>query len=280
VGSLGYTVEAIGDGWRVDPLLLVALGATALLYLAGVARRRRPWPVARTASFVAGLAVLWVALASGADTHAGELLSAHMVQHMLLTVVAPPLLVAGAPVTLALGALPAAPRRSLARALRGRAVRWATFPPVALALFAAVLVGTHVPYAYELALRSPVAHVAEHGLYVVTALLFWAPLVGSDPLPHRPSPSARVLWLLLAMPPMALVGVVLLSSDSVVYSPYAHAARALGGSALADQQLAGTIMWVGGKLVLVAAVLAIGWSALMREERRQAARDRYAEALR
>ena len=280
MGGLGYTFDTIGDGWRFDPLLLAALAATALLYLAGVARRRRPWPVGRSASFVAGLAVLWVALASGADTYAGELLSAHMVQHMLLVVVAPPLLVAGAPVTLALGALPTAPRRSLARALRGRVVRWATFPPVALALFAAALVGTHAPAAYELALRSPAAHVAEHALYVVTALLFWAPLVGTEPLPHRPSPAARVLWLLLAMPPMALVGVALLTADSVVYSPYAHAGQTLRGSALADQHLAGTIMWVGGKLVLVAAVLAIGWAALAREERRQAARDRYAEAVR
>jgi putative copper resistance protein D len=280
VGGLGYTLDAIGDGWRVDPLLLAALGAAALLYLAGVARRRRPWPVARTASFIAGLAALWVALASGADTHAGDLLSAHMVQHMLLAVVAPPLLVGGAPVTLALGALPAAARRSLARALRGRTLRWATFPPVALALFAAALLGTHVPAVYELALRSPAAHIAEHALYFATALLFWGPLVGNEPLPHRPSPVARVLWLLLAMTPMALIGVTLLTVDSVVYSPYARATRALGGSGVADQHLAGTIMWIGGKLVLVAAVLAIGWAALVREERRQAARDSYAEAVR
>jgi putative copper resistance protein D len=221
-----------------------------------------------------------VALASGADAYAGELLSAHMVQHMLLTLVAPPLLLAGAPVTLALSALPTAPRQSLARALRSRTVRWATCPPVALALFAAALVGTHVPVVYDLALRSPVAHVGEHALYLGTALLFWAPLVGSEPLPHKPSPALRVLWLLLAMPPMALVGVALLSADTVVYVPYADAARTLDGSALADQRLAGTIMWIGGKLVLVAAVLVIGWAALLREERRQAARDHYAEAVR
>jgi len=280
VGGLGYTIDAIGRGWRVDPLLLAALAAAAALYLAGVVRRRRPWPPARTTAFLAGLAVLWVALASGADTYAGELLSAHMVQHMLLTLVAPPLLIAGAPVTLALGALPAGPRGSLARALRSRALRWATWPPLALALFAGALVATHVPVVYELALRSPVAHVAEHALYVATALLFWAPLVGSEPLPHRPSPAARVLWLLLAMPPMALVGVALLTTDSVAYAPYADSARALGGSAVADQHLAGTIMWVGGKLVLVAAVLVVGWAALVREERQQTARERYAEALR
>jgi putative membrane protein len=79
---------------------------------------------------------------------------------------------------------------------------------------------------------------------------------------------------------MALVGVVLLTVDHPMYAPYADAARTLGGSALADQQLAGTIMWVGGKLVLVAAVLAIGWSALVGEERRQVARERYAGAAR
>jgi putative membrane protein len=280
VGGLGYTIDAIGEGWRIDPPLAAALGAVALLYLSGVRRRRRPWPVARTASFLAGLAALWIALASGADAHAGELLSAHMVQHMLLTLVAPPLLVAGAPVTLALSALPPAPRRPLARVLRGRAVRWATYPPVALALFTAALVGTHVPAVYELALHSQVAHVAEHALYLGTALLFWAPLAGSEPLPHQPSPAARVLCLLLAMPPMAFVGVALLSADTVAYAPYADAARALDGSALADQHLAGTIMWAGGTLVLVAAVLIAGWAALVREERRQEARDRYAEAVR
>ena len=280
MGGLSYTADAVADGWRLEPLLVAALAAVALLYVWGVARRRRPWPALRTASFAAGLVALWVALASGADSRADTLLSAHMVQHMLLTLVAPPLLLAGAPVTLALSALPSGPRHSLGRVLRSRVLHWATFPPLALALFAAALVGTHVPAVYDLALRNPAAHVAEHALYLATALLYWAPLVGSEPLAHRPSPAARILWLLLAMPPMALVGVVLLTMDSVAYAPYADAARTLGGSAVADQHLAGTIMWIGGKLILVAAVLVIGWSALMGEERRQAARDRYAEAVR
>jgi putative membrane protein len=280
VGGLGYTLDAIGHGWRADPLLIAALGACAALYLAGVRRRRRPWPPARTVSFVAGLGALWVALASGADTYAGQLLSAHMVQHMLLALIAPPLLVAGAPVTLALGALSPAPRRSLARALHGPVLRRATRPVVALIAFAAALILTHIPAVYELALRNPAAHVTEHALYLITALLFWAPIVGSEPVPHRPSPMMRVLLLLLAMPPMALVGVVLLTVEHPMYAPYADAARALGGSAVADQQLAGTIMWVGGKLVLVAAVLAIGWSALVGEERRQVARERYTGAAR
>lgn len=280
MGDLSYTLDAIGDGWRVDPLLAAALAAAAALYLAGVRRRRRSWPVARTASFLAGLVVLWVALASGADTFADRLLSAHMVQHMLIALIAPPLLIAGAPVTVALGALSPGPRRSLARALGSRVVHRLTWPPLALALFAVALVATHIPTFYDLALRSPAVHVAEHALYLVTALVFWAPLVGSEPLTHRPSPMARVLYLLLAMPPMALVGVVLLTADHAVYPPYADAARALGGSVVADQQLAGTIMWVGGKLVLVAAVLTIGWSALVGEERRQAARDRHVGAAR
>jgi putative membrane protein len=262
--------------WRLDPVLSGGVLAAAVAYLAG-ARRVRRWPPGRTAAFCGGLLLLFVTLQSGLHHQGEELLSAHMVQHLLLTLAVPPLLLSGAPLALALRALPEGPRRALARALRGRAVHALTHPVVAWTAFTAALLAVHVPAFYEASLRSEAVHGVEHAVLLAASLLFWLPLLAVEPAPHRPSPAGRVLSLLLAMPPMALVGVALLSSSTVVYDPYLATARELGVSALADQRAAGTVMWVGGTLALVAATLAVGWAALRREEERQRAREAYAD---
>jgi putative membrane protein len=141
-----------------------------------------------------------------------------------------------------------------------------------------VMVGTHFSGLYDAAVRDQSLHALEHLLYLGAGVLFWAPLVGADPTPQPLSPASRVLYLLLAMPPMALVGVALVSSAEVRYPAYLEPARELGVSALADQHAAGMIMWAGGTAVLGAAVLVLGWDALRREERRVVARETYAGA--
>lgn len=271
----GVGVRELALDWQLHPGIAAWCLAAAALYVLGA--RGRAWPVARTGSFLAGLAIVAVALQSGLDAHAEELLSVHMLQHLLLTLAAPPLLIAGAPVTLALRALPPSGRRVLASALRSRPLRGLAHPAVGLALFAAVLLVTHFTGFYDAALRSTALHESEHVLYVATALLFWLPLAGREPLRARPSPLVRILYVLLAMPPMALVGVALASSDTLRYESYASPAQALGVSALADQHAGGMIMWVGGTLTLALAVVWIGWSALRREEELQRARDAYAD---
>ena len=159
------------------------------------------------------------------------------------------------------------------RLLHSRAVRVVAHPLAALSIFAAVLVVTHVPAVYDAALGDPFVHGLEHALYLWAALLFWAPVVAADPLPHRLSPVGNLGYLLAAMIPMSAVGAWLISSDAVAYSPYVGAARRLGVSALADQRVGATIMWLGGTLVLVGATLAAAWTALVREERRARARE-------
>ncbi len=192
--------------------------------------------------FIAGLAVLVVDLYSGIGTEADARLSIHMVEHMVIWVVVAPLLAAGAPVRLALFALPRGGRQSLARVLRSRPLAVLSSPVVSVSLFSAVILFTHIPAVFGLALRNDYVHEAMHGLYLVAALLIWAPLLGVDPLPHRPGPRGQFACMVACMVPMTLIAVWLQTAPDVVYG---HYLGTLGPSALNDQRLAATIMWAG-----------------------------------
>jgi putative copper resistance protein D len=242
--------------------------AVAALYAWGV-RRARPWPARRSAAFGLGVAGLAVALCSGVDAGAAERLSVHMVQHGLLTLVVPPLLLAGAPVRLALRAQRPPGRRRLARALHAAPVRLLTQPAVALALFAVVLAGFHVPAVYDLALRVPAVHGLEHAAYLWVSLLLWAPLVAADPVPHRLGAVGRVAVLVGAMTVMGAVGARLTAAERVVYAAYAGR----GGDPLADQAMGGGIMSMGGLAVVLPAAVWLAWRALIDEERRARAAE-------
>ena len=238
---------------------LVAAGAA---YAIGVRRARR-WPARRSAAFSAGLAVLAVALLSGVDAWADRLQSVHMLQHMLLVLVAPPLLAAGAPVSLALRALRPAARRRLAAALRHGVARALAHPATGLVALAGSLLAVHLTGLYDAGARDGLLHAGEHAALLTAGLLFWAPLVAADPLPHPPGPAARLAWLLAAMPPMGLVGAHLLTGG-VAYPCY---------PSLADQRTAAGLMWGGGSLLLAAAIVWIVFAALLREEARQRRRE-------
>jgi putative membrane protein len=225
----------------IGPLaLVVSLGA-----LYGLPRR---WPLRYSAAWFGGVAVLAFALLAPLD----GTLSAHMAQHLLLGLVAPLLLALGAPGRLAT-------RRGFARVLHAIPLR----PWNGWLIWTAVMVGTHFTGVYELALRDPFVHVLEHLAYLVSGLCFWIPLVAVDPLPHPPGPAARLVWLLAAMPPMGLVGAKLLS-NAVAYPSYPD---------LADQRTAAGLMWGAGSLLMSVALVAIVFSALLREEARQRRRE-------
>lgn len=230
---------------------------------------------ARLASFAAGTATVAVALAPVTDRYSDRLLSVHMVQHLLLSVVAPPLLLLGGPIQFALRTAPPRARRALAQALHSRAAHLLTRPVVGLALFAAVMLGTHLTGLFELALREDVVHAAEHGAYLLAGLALFAPLLApaSGPVAKAPGGLARFLWLMAAMVPMTAVGALLSSDTHVRYGSYVAPARALGRSALADQRLAGAIMWVGGGLAMAALAIAVAMAAMLAEERRQRVRE-------
>jgi putative membrane protein len=262
----------LASHWRVS-WSLTAIGALyALLYVWGVRRSRGRWPARRTIAFLAGIACVLVALESGLDTFDDRLLSVHMVQHMLLLLLAPLLLLAGRPALLTLRALAPGRRRRAASVMK-RAGQLAN-PLACLAVFSAVVVLTHLPGFYSLTLRSPAVHGFEHLLYLLAGALLWWPLLDVDPSPRRRLGGfGRLIYLLGSMPAMALVGAYLNRHASLVYAAYGPPGHALGVSAIGDQQQAGAIMWVAGNMIMIAVGLWAALSAMLADERRQQARE-------
>ena len=261
-----------------SPSVLVAAVTSVVVYGLGVRRTAGRWPIRSTASFLAGVACVILALQSGIDAYDDRMLSVHMVQHMLLLLVAPPLLLGGRPVVLALRSLSPGARRSFARAIDS--ARGYTGPAPALALFGAAVVLTHLPSFYDATLRDPALHYGEHALYLVAGVLMWSPVLDVDPAPrHRLNGLAKLAYLIVAMMPMALVGAYLNRHATLVYPSYGPPARALGISALDDQAQAGAIMWVLGNSFMVAVGLWSAVAAMVIEERRQVAREQRATSL-
>jgi len=242
--------------WPLDPLLIAGLIVSGAIYLRADrrvrARRGGVLPGTRPWWFVGGLSVILVSLQGPLDARAGTSFTAHMVQHLLLTMVAAPLLVLGAPIALALLACTPAARRRLVSVLRTPPLRVATNPIFAWGLFVVVLWGTHFTDLYSIALRNNAVHAVEHLLYLGAAVLFWIPVVGIDPSPSRLSHPARILYLFLAMPAMAFLGLALISATHVLYPSYLQY-RNLAGE-LRDQAAAGAIMWAGTMFLIVPAL--------------------------
>jgi cytochrome c oxidase assembly factor CtaG len=278
VSALAPTAGRLLGSWTLEALPVAALALSAGLYAIGAARARGGWPLRRTASFLAGLGTVALALLSGLDAYGERLLSVHVLQHMLLIMVAPPLLLFGAPVRLAFAALGRRARAALARALHSSALRLLTAPPCGLAVYTAVVLGTHLTGFYELALRNGALHELEHLAYLAAGLLFLAPIVAADPLPHRVRAIGTLALFTLAMTATAVTGAWLLSSQTVRYPFYLAPAHAMHSSALADQQLAGSIMIFGGGLVMAALELGLTMRALFDEELRQRRRERHLDA--
>ncbi len=256
--------------WQLGPPV-ATIAAAGAAYALGVGRVRS-WPRRRTAAFALGLAVLLVALQSGVHAWGERLQSVHMAQHVLLCLIAAPLLVSGAPVTLALRSLRRGGRRRLAGLLRRRPARLAAHPATGFAALAAAMLGTHLTPLYEAAAQHPLLHDAEHLLFLAGGLLFWAPLVAADPVPRRPGAAGRIGWLLAAMVPMGVLGAVLLTS-APRYPSYERSAALLGVSPAADQAEAAVVMWVGGSLVMSAGLTLLVGAALRQEELRARRRE-------
>lgn len=250
----------------------LALGAAGAAYAWGVRRAGR-WPRARSVAFAAALAALALALAPGLDAAAEQRLSLHMVQHLLISLVAAPLAVWSAPVRLLLGAQRPRARRRTARALHAAPLRALAHPLVGLTLFAGVAAGAHVPALYEAALRDPVLHGAEHAAFFWSAIALWIPLIAADPVPRRVGAIGRVGVLMAAMAAMAAAGGWLAGAQTVLYDSYRAPAARLGIDPLADQGTAGGVMWIGGMALIAPLLLALAWRALADEERRQLVRD-------
>jgi cytochrome c oxidase assembly factor CtaG len=273
-------------GWSFEPLVAIPLLLTGWLWAMAVRRVDRahpanPVPRRRSVAFFAGLAAIAIALLSGVERYDTVLFSVHMVQHILLTLVAPPLLALAAPITLLLRvASPAVRRRWLLPILHSRAIRALAFPVVAGVVFAAVMWASHFSPLFDLALEQPLVHDLEHALYLGAGLLFWWPALGQDPAPWRMSHPVRALYVFLQMPQNTFLAVVLLGAPAPLYTHYATLVRDWGPTALADQQLAGGIMWFVGDLLFLAAILGLVAAWLRHDEAGTARADRRADAER
>jgi putative membrane protein len=250
--------------WSLDPPLVLVI-TVAIVYLlgdrrtttpvrSGIARRRQ------SACFYAGLVVIAVALASPLDTLSQQLFWAHMTQHVLLLVVAPPLIVLARPWIRLWRGLGLAPRRALARGLalsdRTRWLRAASralgTPAVSFIAFSVVLVVWHVPALFDATLRSEPLHILEHTLFFTTAVMFWKQVIDSPPLHARLGAVQRVAYLVGAMIVSWVLAIAIALAPHPLYEFYAHEATRPGGiSALTDQQIAAGIMWVPGSITFV-----------------------------
>jgi putative membrane protein len=262
--------------WRMEPIVPLALATAAIAWVVltrRVARRHpaHPHPAWRNAAFLAGLAALAVALLSPIEAYEGELFSVHMLQHMLLELVAAPLLLLGAPATLALRAASPAMRGRLLAVLHSRVVTVVSFPLLAWLLFAAVNWGWHFSALYDQALETPWLHDIQHLTFLGAALLFWWPVVGADPARWRLPYPVRLFYLFLAMPQNSFLGIALMSAPAALYPHYLTNSRSWGPTAAVDQSVGGMLMWVGGDVVFL---LAMGFvvAAWVRAEDRRVAR--------
>ena len=248
------------------------------MYLRG-ARARSHWPIWRTLLFLLGLVALLASLASPIDRIAFELFSIHMLQHMLLLVVAAPLLLAGAPVRPLLRGLPLAVRRTVIRAVaRNTAFRalvhFVRHPVMAAALYVVGLYAWHVPALYDAALDHPTLHIVEHLWFLGVALIFWSVVI--DPVPFRASLpyAARIPFLLLVGAAQnTILGGLLAFSDRLYYTHYATTTLAYGLDPVTDQRLGGAIMWVPGDLIFLVAASFSFFLWLQSEEQAQRLRE-------
>ena len=264
---------------QLDLVPLLGIVIAGGLYLLGVRQLQahgHGWPVGRTIAFLAGgLGVIAVATVSGLAAYDEELFGAHMIQHMLLTMVAPVFLALGAPVTLALRTLPPRGRAVLLSVLHSRVVRVLTFPVIPWILFVGSPFALYFSGWYPATLDSTALHELLHLHFLVVGCLFFWPLVGIDPIPGRAPYPFRMLMLFATMPFHAFLGVAIMSVkdngvgliDPEHYLPL----RGLQG-AVFQQQVGGGALWASGDLVglLFLAVTLTQWmKASEREARRE-----------
>ncbi len=249
--------DAVFSSWNLDPWLLIPALVFGLLYARGWRRQYKRAPdrfgFPRLVSFYAGLAAVLFALISPLDTFAGWLLTVHMIQHLLLMMVAPPLILYGNPY---LPLLAGMPRRFLkdgvAPFLASVTLRkvggFLTHPAFCWTAFVFASIAWHTPPMYQFALSSPTWHAVEHFCFLTTALLFWSPVIQPYPLVPQMPRWTMIPYLFLADFQNTALAAFFMFYERVLYPAYETVPRLNGMTALEDQAAAGAIMWVAGSI--------------------------------
>jgi cytochrome c oxidase assembly factor CtaG len=274
------TLSVLLLSWSWRPAILLTLGLAAAIHLVGRWRLKKrgsvhlvnPW---RSVAYLTGLVVLGIALMSPIDTLSAQFLYMHMIQHLLLVMIAAPLLWLADPMPIMMWGLPRNLRTEVGRWLRPDAsfrkvVRSLTKPGLVWLYFVAFLVGWHDPNAYVAALQYELIHDLEHITFFATAMLFWWHVIGSAPHIHRQlSPGLRIGYALSVVPATALTGIAIALSSKPIYDYYANVPRLGSMTVMEDQMLGGVIMWIPGSMMYIVAALILLAQLIQKEEEKE-----------
>lgn len=258
--------QAAWHSWSIPIGVDLVLCLTAMVYLSGWFRLHAAFPnlirVWRLAAFVAGIASVWLAIGSPVAALDDMSLSVHMVQHLLLMTIAPPLVLLGAPALPLLRGLPQTMSRHIVSPiLRWRPVKWlghlVTHPVICWLAAVLALIGWHIPSVFALALRWDWLHELEHASFLGTGLLFWWPVIRPWPATARWPRWSIPLYLFCATLPCDALSAFLVFCDRVVYSAYLSAPRAFGISPLQDQERAAALMWVSVTIIFLVPAMVV-----------------------
>ncbi|SCK59085.1 cytochrome c oxidase assembly protein [Streptomyces sp. WMMB 322] len=279
--TLGRGLEFTGE-----PFFLVGCLLALVLYAGAVVRLRRrgdAWPLLRVVAWVLGVFAVALTMCTALNEYGMVLFSVHMVQHMIISMLAPILLLLGAPVTLALRSLPSAgrgrkgPRELLVAVLHSRAMRVLTHPGFTIPLFIASLYALYFTPLFDFLMSSTVGHLAMMVHFLLVGLVFFWPIMGVDPGPHRPGYLMRMLELFAGMPFHAFFGIALMMASEPMIATYADPSASLQVTALSDQTAAGGIAWAFSEIPSVLVLLALVYQWHKSDEREARRRDRMAD---
>ncbi|MCB5182709.1 cytochrome c oxidase assembly protein [Streptomyces antimicrobicus] len=275
-----------GLEFSFDAFFLIGCLLGLALYGWGVARLRRrgdAWPMGRTVAFATGVLSVALVMCTKLNDYGMVLFSVHMVQHMVISMLSPILLLLGAPVTLALRALPPAgrgrkgPREVLLALLHSRYVRVVTHPAFTIPMFIASLYALYFTPLFDTLMGSKAGHIAMMVHFLAVGLVFFWPIMGVDPGPHRPGYVMRMLELFAGMPFHAFFGIALMMASEPMIATYAHPPASLGVDALQDQQWAGGIAWAFSEIPSVLVLIALIYQWYHSEQRAAKRADRAAD---
>lgn len=274
--------------WDLRPEVIFVLALAGTVYTAGWWRLRERsransnsnrWRAGarwRPVAYLSGILLLAIALMSPIDVLGGQLLTMHMIQHVLLVMIIPPLLLLANPLPFLLWGMPKNVRLRASRILSSKSkfrfyLRKTTGPGLVWLVFVVFYWGWHDPNAYNLALQNGFIHDLEHLTFFLVSMLFWWHVIGAGPRIHRPlSPIGRFAYVLMGIPPNMLAGLAIVFASGPIYTYYESMPRIWGLSVMEDQKIGGVIMWVPGSMMYIMAGLILISRWLQQEEQKPA----------